>query len=51
MVWEAVNQNLPGFVVMTELAAPQAGSTNWNNGFLPAYYPRHQTSLTRFADP
>ncbi len=32
------NQNLPGFVVMTELAAPQAGSTNWNNGFLPAYY-------------
>ena len=33
-----VNQNLPGFVVMTELAAPQAGSTNWNNGFLPAYY-------------
>ena len=34
----SVNQNLPGFVVMTELAAPQAGSTNWNNGFLPAYY-------------
>ncbi|MEM6692397.1 MAG: DUF1501 domain-containing protein [Planctomycetota bacterium] len=32
------NQNLPGFVVMTELAAPQAGSANWSNGFLPAYY-------------
>ena len=32
------NQNLPGFVVMTELALPQAGSTNWSNGFLPAYY-------------
>lgn len=32
------NQNLPGFVVMTELAAPQAGSTNWSNGFLPAYF-------------
>ena len=32
------NANLPGYVVMTELAAPQAGSTNWSNGFLPAYY-------------
>ncbi|RMF44047.1 MAG: DUF1501 domain-containing protein [Planctomycetota bacterium] len=32
------NQNLPGFVVMTELALPQGGSTNWSNGFLPAYY-------------
>ena len=32
------NQNLPGFVVMTELAAPQAGSANWTNGFLPAYH-------------
>ena len=32
------NQNLPGFVVMTELAAPQAGSANWSNGFLPAYF-------------
>ena len=32
------NQNLPGFVVMTELAAPQGGSGNWSNGFLPAYY-------------
>ncbi|MDA1054942.1 MAG: DUF1501 domain-containing protein [Planctomycetota bacterium] len=32
------NQNLPGYVVMTELAYPQGGATNWNNGFLPAYY-------------
>ncbi|QGJ68549.1 Secreted protein containing DUF1501 [Planctomycetales bacterium 10988] len=29
------NQNLPGYVVMTELAAPQGGSGNWSNGFLP----------------
>ena len=34
----SVNQNLPGYVVMTELAAPQGGSGNWSNGFLPAYY-------------
>ncbi len=32
------NQDLPGFVVMTELALPQAGPTNWSNGFLPAHY-------------
>ena len=32
------NQNLPGYVVMTELALPQAGPANWNNGFLPAFY-------------
>ena len=31
------NQNLPGYVVMTELALPQAGPANWTNGFLPAY--------------
>ncbi len=34
----AENQNLPGYVVMTELALPQAGPTNWSNGFLPAYF-------------
>ena len=34
----SVNQNLPGYVVMTELAAPQGGSGNWSNGFLPAHY-------------
>ncbi len=32
------NQNLPGYVVMTELAAPQGGPTNWSSGFLPAHY-------------
>ena len=32
------NENLPAFVVMTELALPQGGSTNWSNGFLPPYY-------------
>ncbi|MCA9216778.1 MAG: DUF1501 domain-containing protein [Planctomycetales bacterium] len=34
----SVNQNLPGYVVMTELANPQGGARNWSNGFLPAYY-------------
>ncbi len=33
-----LNQNLPGYVVMTELAYPQGGAGNWSNGFLPAYY-------------
>lgn len=33
-----MNQNLPGYVVMTELAFPQGGAGNWSNGFLPAYY-------------
>ncbi|HBE71196.1 MAG TPA: hypothetical protein DDW52_23875 [Planctomycetaceae bacterium] len=32
------NQNLPGYVVMTELALPQAGPQNWTSGFLPAHY-------------
>ncbi|MBT7865959.1 MAG: DUF1501 domain-containing protein, partial [Opitutales bacterium] len=34
----SMNQNLPGYVVMTELAMPQGGSGNWSNGFLPAHY-------------
>ncbi|MEO0414682.1 MAG: DUF1501 domain-containing protein, partial [Verrucomicrobiota bacterium] len=34
----SVNQNLPGYVVMTEMALPQGGSRNWTNGFLPAHY-------------
>ncbi|MDG2124594.1 MAG: DUF1501 domain-containing protein [Verrucomicrobiales bacterium] len=33
-----MNQNLPGYVVMTELALPQGGPGNWTNAFLPAYY-------------
>jgi hypothetical protein len=32
------NQNLPGYVVMTELAMPQGGSRNWSNGFLSAHF-------------
>jgi len=32
------NQNLPGYVVMTELAYPQGGARNWSNGFLPANF-------------
>ena len=32
------NENLPGYVVMTELALPQGGSTNWSNGFLPPQF-------------
>ena len=40
----SLNQNLPGYVVMTELAFPQGGSGNWSNGFLPAH---HQGTLLR----
>lgn len=32
------NKNLPGYVVMTELAAPQGGSGNWSSGFLPPHF-------------
>ncbi len=32
------NQNLPGFVVLPDLAYPQGGAANWANGFLPAHY-------------
>ena len=32
------NQDLPGFVVLTELAYPQGGAGNWSNGFLPGFY-------------
>ena len=32
------NQNLPGYVVLTEAGFPQGGSGNWSNGFLPAYF-------------
>ncbi|MEM9237315.1 MAG: DUF1501 domain-containing protein [Verrucomicrobiota bacterium] len=34
----SLNQNLPGYVVMTEMAQPQGGSGNWTNGFLPAHF-------------
>lgn len=29
------NNDLPGFVVLPELAYPQGGAANWSNGFLP----------------
>lgn len=32
------NANLPAFVVLPELNFPQGGSTNWTNGYLPAYF-------------
>ena len=34
----SLNQNLPGYVVMAELAFPQGGAGNWSNGFLPAHF-------------
>jgi hypothetical protein len=33
-----LNQNLPAFVVLPEVAYPQGGAANWSNGFLPAHY-------------
>ncbi|MCA1685865.1 MAG: DUF1501 domain-containing protein, partial [Planctomycetia bacterium] len=32
------NQDLPGFLVLPELAYPQGGASNWGNGFLPAHF-------------
>lgn len=29
------NENLPGFIVLPELAYPQGGAANWSNGYLP----------------
>ncbi|MCA8996607.1 MAG: DUF1501 domain-containing protein [Planctomycetaceae bacterium] len=29
------NKDLPGFIVLPELAYPQGGAANWSNGFLP----------------
>ena len=34
----SLNQDLPGFIVLPEVAYPQGGAANWGNGFLPAYY-------------
>ena len=33
-----LNQNLPAFVVLPEVAYPQGGAANWSNGFLEAHY-------------
>jgi len=32
------NQDLPGFIVLPEVAYPQGGAANWSNGFLPPYF-------------
>jgi hypothetical protein len=32
------NEDLPGFIVLPELAYPQGGAANWSNGFLPAHF-------------
>lgn len=32
------NQDLPGFIVLPELAHPQGGPANWSNGFLPTSF-------------
>lgn len=32
------NRNLPGFVVLPDVAYPQGGAANWGSGYLPAYY-------------
>lgn len=34
----ALNQDLPGFVVLPEVSYPQGGAANWGSGFLPAYF-------------
>ncbi|MCE3018342.1 MAG: DUF1501 domain-containing protein [Pirellula sp.] len=34
----AVNQDLPGFIVLPEVSYPQGGAANWSNGYLPAHY-------------
>lgn len=34
----SVNDNLPAFIVLPELAYPQGGAANWSNGFLPAHF-------------
>jgi len=33
-----LNQNMPAFVVLPDIAYPQGGPANWSNGFLPPYY-------------
>lgn len=33
-----LNQNLPAFIVLPELAYPQGGAANWSNGYLPAHF-------------
>jgi hypothetical protein len=39
-----LNENLPAYVVLPDMAFPQGGSGNWSNGFLP---PAHQGTPLR----
>lgn len=32
------NEDLPGFIILPELAQPQGGAANWGNGYLPTNY-------------
>ncbi|MCB0667647.1 MAG: DUF1501 domain-containing protein [Saprospiraceae bacterium] len=34
----SLNENLPSFIVLPEIAWPQGGPSNWSNGFLPAEF-------------
>ena len=34
----SLNDNLPSFIVLPEVAYPQGGPSNWSNGFLPAHF-------------
>jgi hypothetical protein len=34
----SMNENIPAFVVLPEVAYPQGGAANWSNGFLPAHF-------------
>ncbi|WP_020530305.1 DUF1501 domain-containing protein [Flexithrix dorotheae] len=34
----SMNDNLPSFIVLPEIAYPQGGTSNWSNGFLPASF-------------
>lgn len=34
----SLNDNLPAFIVLPELAYPQGGAANWSNGYLGAQY-------------
>ncbi len=34
----SLNENVPAFIVLPEVAYPQGGAANWSNGFLEAHY-------------
>ncbi len=34
----SLNENIPAFMVLPEVAFPQGGAANWSNGFLPAQF-------------